>query len=76
VQCSEVTNTFPITAAEAVMVGRWRRLFLFGDASGGVTSHLCRLADVGTTVVAATHDARVVRAADRRVDLDELARRG
>jgi len=137
VQRSEVTDTFPITAAEAVMMGRWRRLGLFrrpgaadravvehwlteldlgdlrhrtlgelsggqrqrvllaqafaqeaplllldepttgldGDAADGVTSHLRRLAGAGTTVVAATHDARVVRAADRCVDLDEVARR-
>lgn len=136
VQRSEVTDTFPITAAEAVMMGRWRRLGLFrrpgaadravvehwltelnlgdlrhrtlgelsggqrqrvllaqafaqgaplllldepttgldGDAADGVASHLRRLADAGTTVVAATHDARVVRAADRCVDLDEAAR--
>lgn len=132
VQRSQVTDTFPITAGEAVMMGRWRRLGLLrrpragdravvdhwlgelglddlrhrtlGELSGGqrqrvllaqafaqeaplllldepttgldaaagalVVSHLRRLADSGTTVVAATHDSEVVRAADHRVDLD------
>jgi zinc/manganese transport system ATP-binding protein len=134
VQRSEVTDTFPITAAEAVMMGRWRRLGLLrrpsrddravvdhwlvemgldglrrrtlGELSGGqrqrvllaqafaqdaglllldepttgldaaasasVISHLRRLADAGTTVVAATHDAAVVDAADQRIDLDRV----
>jgi zinc/manganese transport system ATP-binding protein len=132
VQRSHVTDTFPITAAEAVMMGRWRRLGLLrrpgradravvdhwltemgldglrhrtlGELSGGqrqrvllaqafaqeaglllldepttgldaaagalVISHLRRLADGGTTVVAATHDAAVIHAADQRIDLD------
>ncbi|WP_245233907.1 zinc ABC transporter ATP-binding protein AztA [Mycobacterium sp. PS03-16] len=136
VQRSEVTDTFPITAAEAVMMGRWRRLGLLrrpkaadravvdhwlaelglaelrgrtlGELSGGqrqrvllaqafaqeaplvlldepttgldaatgalVISHLRRLAESGTTVVAATHDAEVVRAADHRIDLDTTVR--
>lgn len=133
VQRSRVTDTFPITVAEAVMMGRWRRLGLMrrptavdravvehwlselglsdvrhrtpGELSGGqrqrvllaqaltqeaplllldepttgldaasatlVISHLRRLADSGTTVIAATHDADVIRAADHRIDLDE-----
>lgn len=133
VQRSAVTDNFPITAFEAVMMGRWRRLGLMrrpkpvdraivehwltelgladvrdrtlGELSGGqrqrvllaqafvqqaplllldepttgldsgsaavVVEHLRRLADAGTTVVAATHDAAVVLAADHRIDLDE-----
>lgn len=132
VQRSQVTDTFPITAAEAVMMGRWRRLGLLrrpkaadraivdhwltelglgdlrhrtlGELSGGqrqrvllaqafaqeaplllldepttgldaasgalVIAHLRRLADSGTTVVAATHDPEVIRGADHRIDLD------
>jgi zinc/manganese transport system ATP-binding protein len=134
VQRSQVTDNFPITTAEAVMMGRWRRLGLLrrpkaddravvgywltelgladlrhrilGELSGGqrqrvllaqafaqdaplllldepstgldatagalVISHLRRLADSGTTVVTATHDAAVVQAADHRIDLDRL----
>ncbi|BBY19286.1 ABC transporter ATP-binding protein [Mycolicibacterium litorale] len=136
VQRSHVTDTFPITAAEAVMMGRWRRLGLLrrptradhavvdqwleefgltalrhrslGELSGGqrqrvllaqafaqqaplllldepttgldnaagamVIGHLRRFAAAGTTVVAATHDAGVVSAADHRVDLDASIR--
>lgn len=132
VQRSQVTDTFPITTAEAVMMGRWRRLGLMrrpkaadravvehwlttlgltglrrrtlGELSGGqrqrvllaqafaqeaplllldepttgldtsarslVIRHLRSLADTGTTIVAATHDADVVSAADHRIDLD------
>ncbi|BCI55459.1 ABC transporter ATP-binding protein [Mycolicibacterium litorale] len=132
VQRSHVTDTFPITTAEAVMMGRWRRLRLLrrptdadhavvdrwlaefgltgvrhrslGELSGGqrqrvllaqafaqqaplllldepttgldavtcaqVVAHLRRFARSGTTVVAATHDAAVVDAADHRLDLD------
>jgi zinc/manganese transport system ATP-binding protein len=132
VQRSQVTDTFPITAAEAVMMGRWRRLGLLrrpnagdrtiveywlaelgladlrnrglGELSGGqrqrvllaqalaqeaslllldepttgldaasaaiVIAHLRRLASAGTTVIAATHDAELARAADHRLDLD------
>jgi zinc/manganese transport system ATP-binding protein len=131
VQRSHVTDTFPITAAEAVMMGRWRRLGLLrrpgradravvdhwltemgldelrrrtlGELSGGqrqrvllaqafaqqaglllldepttgldaatatlVIAHLRRLVNEGTTVVAATHDAAVIHAADHRIDL-------
>jgi zinc/manganese transport system ATP-binding protein len=134
VQRSQVTDTFPITAAEAVMMGRWRRLGLLrrpgradravvehwltemgldalrhrtlGELSGGqrqrvllaqafaqeaglllldepttgldaeagalVISHLRRMADDGTTVVSATHDAAVIRTADHRIDLDRV----
>ncbi|CAA0080951.1 putative ABC transporter ATP-binding protein [Mycolicibacterium vanbaalenii] len=133
VQRSQVTDTFPITTAEAVMMGRWRRLGLvrrptaadravvehwltalgltglrrrtLGELSGGqrqrvllaqafaqeaplllldepttgldsssrsqVIAHLRSLADAGTTVVAATHDADVAGAADHRIDLDK-----
>jgi zinc/manganese transport system ATP-binding protein len=132
VQRSLVTDSFPITAAEAVMMGRWRRLGLLrrprvadhavvdhwlsefgltaarhrslGELSGGqrqrvllaqafaqeaslllldepttgldsatgalVIGHLRRFAASGTTVVAATHDAAVISAADHRLDLD------
>lgn len=132
VQRSEVTDAFPITVAEAVMMGRWRRLGLLGrpkaadraavehwltelglgelrrrtlgELSGGqrqrvllaqafaqeaplllldepttgldaasaalVISHMRRLAAAGTTVVAATHDADLIRACDHRIDLD------
>lgn len=136
VQRSEVTDTFPITASEAVMMGRWRSLGLLrrprahdrtvvdrwltelgiaelrdrtlGELSGGqrqrvllaqafaqeapvllldepttgldsassalLITRLRQLADDGTTVVAATHDAAVVAAADHRIDLDEHRR--
>jgi zinc/manganese transport system ATP-binding protein len=132
VQRSHVTDAFPVTAAEAVMMGRWRRLGLLrrptradhavvdqwleafgldkvrhhsiGQLSGGqrqrvllaqafaqqaplllldepttgldsatvalVIEHLRRFAGSGTTVVAATHDAQLVSAADHRLDLD------
>jgi zinc/manganese transport system ATP-binding protein len=132
VQRSAVTDTFPMTAAEAVMMGRWRRLGLLrrpsrtdhrvvdhwmaelglddlrrrtmGELSGGqrqrvllaqafvqeaglllldepttgldaesaahVVAHLQRLAAEGTTVVAATHDHDLIRAAEHRIDLD------
>lgn len=135
VQRSRATDNFPITVAEAVMMGRWRRLGLLrrpksedhtvvehwltelgladlrrrtlGELSGGqrqrvllaqtfaqeaplvlldepttgldaasatrVVDHLRRLATSGTTVVAATHDLRLVRAANHHVDLDEEA---
>jgi zinc/manganese transport system ATP-binding protein len=134
VQRSHVVDAFPITAAEAVMMGRWRRLGLLrrptrtdravveqwldefglttlrhrslGELSGGqrqrvllaqafaqqaslllldepttgldaatgalVLGHLRRFAEAGTTVVAATHAAEVVRAADHRVVLGAL----
>jgi zinc/manganese transport system ATP-binding protein len=134
VQRSHVVDAFPITAAEAVMIGRWRRLGLLrrptrtdravveqwldefglttlrhrslGELSGGqrqrvllaqafaqqaslllldepttgldaatgalVLGHLRRFAEAGTTVVAATHAAEVVRAADHRVVLGAL----
>lgn len=136
VQRSEVTDTFPITASEAVMMGRWRSLGLLrrprahdrtvvdrwltelgiaelrdrtlGELSGGqrqrvllaqafaqeapvllldepttgldsassalLITRLRQLADDGTTVIAATHDAAVVAAADHRIDLDEHRR--
>lgn len=132
VQRSAVTDAFPLTTYEAVMMGRWSRLGLLrrpkpvdravvehwlaelgladlrhrtlGELSGGqrqrvllaqafvqqaplllldepttgldsesaavVIAHLRHLADAGTTVVAATHDAAVVSAADHRIDLD------
>lgn len=132
VQRSAVTDSFPITAAEAVMMGRWRHLGLLhrpkpgdrevvsrwlndlgladcrnrtlGELSGGqrqrvllaqafaqeapillvdepttgldaasralVIRHLQHVADTGTTVIAATHDGEVIRAADCRIDLD------
>lgn len=132
VQRSAVTDNFPVTVAEAVMMGRWRRLGLLrrpkavdraavehwlvqlgladlrhrtlGELSGGqrqrvllaqafaqeapvvlldepttgldaafaalVITHLRRLADSGITVVAATHDADLIRRADHRIDLD------
>ena len=135
VQRSQAGDTFPLSAAEAVMMGRWRRLGLLrrpgsgdravlehwmgelgltelrhrtlGELSGGqrqrvllaqafaqeaplllldepttgldaasgalVLAHLRRLADAGTTVVAATHDATLIAAADHRVDLDGRA---
>ncbi|KUI33047.1 ABC transporter [Mycobacterium sp. IS-1742] len=131
VQRSAVTDAFPITAAEAVMMGRWHRLGLvrrpsradravveqwlaelglddvrhhsLGDLSGGqrqrvllaqafaqqaplllldepttgldraasalVTEHLRQFADSGTTVLAATHDAGLIRAAHHRITL-------
>lgn len=131
VQRSQVTDSFPVTVSEAVMMGRWRRLGLLrrpkaadraivehwltelgltglrhrtlGELSGGqrqrvllaqafvqeaplllldepttgldtasaalVIAHLRRLADDGTTVIAATHDAALIEAADGRVDL-------
>ncbi|MCV7435439.1 zinc ABC transporter ATP-binding protein AztA [Mycolicibacterium bacteremicum] len=131
VQRSAVTDSFPITVAEAVMMGRWRHLGLLrrpraadraivehwlaelgladlrrrtlGELSGGqrqrvllaqtfaqeaplilldepttgldsasaalVIEHLRRLVADGTTVVAATHDAAVIAAADGRLDL-------
>ncbi|MDY6995217.1 MAG: zinc ABC transporter ATP-binding protein AztA [Actinomycetota bacterium] len=131
VQRSAVSDTFPITVAEAVMMGRWRRLGLLrrpgkadhavveywltelglgkvrmrtlGELSGGqrqrvllaqalaqqaplllldepttgldtdsgalVHTHLRRLADSGTTVVAATHDNSLAQAADHRIEL-------
>jgi zinc/manganese transport system ATP-binding protein len=132
VQRSQVTDTFPMTAAEAVMMGRWRGLGLLrrpsrtdhrvvghwmtelglddlrrrtmGELSGGqrqrvllaqafvqeaglllldepttgldadttarVVAHLLRLAADGITVVAATHDRELIRAAEHRIDLD------
>ena len=135
VQRSAVTDTFPMTAAEAVMMGRWRRLGLLrrpsrtdhrivdhwmtelglddlrrrtmGELSGGqrqrvllaqafvqeaglllldepttgldaesaarVVAYLLRLAAEGTTVVAATHDHPLIRAAEHRIDLDATA---
>ncbi|MBB2770637.1 zinc ABC transporter ATP-binding protein AztA [Mycolicibacterium monacense] len=134
VQRSHLVDSFPITAAEAVMMGRWRRLGLLrrptradhavvdrwldefgltalrhrsvGELSGGqrqrvllaqvfaqqatlllldepttgldattgalVIGHLRRLTADGTTVVTATHDPEVVRAADHRIDLGPL----
>lgn len=131
VQRSEVTDSFPVTVSEAVMMGRWRHLGLLrrpkaadrtvvehwlaeldltelrhrtlGELSGGqrqrvllaqafvqeaplllldepttgldtasaalVIAYLRRLADDGTTVIAATHDAALIRAADARLDL-------
>ncbi|WP_304107780.1 ATP-binding cassette domain-containing protein, partial [Mycolicibacterium bacteremicum] len=131
VQRSAVTDSFPITVAEAVMMGRWRHLGLLrrpraadraivehwltelgladlrrrtlGELSGGqrqrvllaqtfvqeaplilldepttgldsasaalVIDHLRHLVADGTTVVAATHDAAVIAAADGRLDL-------
>lgn len=131
VQRSQVTDSFPVTVAEAVMMGRWRHLGLFrrprtadravveywltelsltglrhrtlGELSGGqrqrvllaqafvqeaplllldepttgldtasaavVIAHLRRLTDGGTTVIAATHDAALIDAADGRLDL-------
>ncbi|MFC7675103.1 zinc ABC transporter ATP-binding protein AztA [Mycolicibacterium sp. GCM10028919] len=135
VQRSAVTDDFPMTAAEAVMMGRWRRLGLLrrpsstdhrvvdhwmtelgldhlrrrtmGELSGGqrqrvllaqafvqeaglllldepttgldadsaaqVIAHLLRMASEGTTVVAATHDHELIRAAEHRIDLDATA---
>ncbi|CAN3131058.1 zinc ABC transporter ATP-binding protein AztA [Mycobacterium sp. smrl_JER01] len=132
VQRSAVTDRFPITVAEAVMMGRWRRLGLLrrprrrdhdvvehwlaelglahlrrrtlGELSGGqrqkallaqafaqeaslllldepttgldgattevVLAQLARMTETGTTVVAATHDDRVINLADDRIDLD------
>lgn len=134
VQRSTASDAFPLTAAEAVMMGRWRRLGLLrrpgeadravaehwmaelgltelrhrtlGELSGGqrqrvllaqalaqeaplllldepttgldaasaalVLRHLRCLADSGTTVVAATHDAALIAMADHRVDLDGM----
>lgn len=131
VQRSTVTDSFPVTVAEAVMMGRWRRLGLLrrpgaadraiveywltelgltglrhrtmGELSGGqrqrvllaqafaqeaplllldepttgldtgsvglVLGHLRRLADTGTTVVAATHDSELIAAAEHRIEL-------
>jgi zinc/manganese transport system ATP-binding protein len=131
VQRSQVTDSFPVTVSEAVMMGRWRHLGLLrrpkvtdravvehwltqmgltelrhrtlGELSGGqrqrallaqafvqeaplllldepttgldtasaalVIAHLRTLADYGTTVVAATHDAALIKAADRSLDL-------
>lgn len=131
VQRSQVTDSFPVTVHEAVMMGRWRHLGLLrrpkaadraivehwldeldltelrhrtlGELSGGqrqrvllaqafvqeaplllldepttgldtasaalVIAYLRRLADDGTTVIAATHDAGLIRAADGRLDL-------
>lgn len=133
VQRSQVTDHFPVTVAEAVMMGRWRRLGLLrrpkaadraaverwlgdlgladlrqrtlGELSGGqrqrvllaqaftqeapvllldeptaglddhsaasVIRHVQHFAATGTTVVVATHDPEVVRAAAHRIDLDE-----
>ncbi|UXA17589.1 zinc ABC transporter ATP-binding protein AztA [Mycobacterium sp. SMC-4] len=138
VQRSKVTDDFPITAAEAVMMGRWRHLGLLkrptradravvdhwlhelglddlkrrtlGELSGGqrqrvllaqafaqqaplllldepttgldaasaalVTATLHHLADGGTTVIAATHDAQMIETADYCLNLDETAPRG
>lgn len=135
VQRSEVTDTFPITVAEAVMMGRWRRLGLLrrptrrdrdivehwvtelglsdlrrrtmGELSGGqrqrvllaqafaqqaplvlldepttgldtasgarVIAHMRALTESGMTVITATHDSRVVDAADHCIDLDRSA---
>ncbi|MBX9920155.1 MAG: metal ABC transporter ATP-binding protein [Mycolicibacterium frederiksbergense] len=131
VQRSRVTDSFPVTVSEAVMMGRWRHLGLLrrpkaadraivehwlatlgiaelrhrtlGELSGGqrqrvllaqafvqeaplllldepttgldaasaalLIAHLRRLADDGATVIAATHDAAVMQAADGRLDL-------
>lgn len=136
VQRSQVTDSFPVTVAEAVMMGRWRHLGLLrrpkaadravvehwlaelglaelrdrtlGELSGGqrqrvllaqafvqeaplllldepttgldtasaalVIAHLRRLADDGTTVVAATHDSALIQAADGRLDLSGQGR--
>lgn len=132
VQRSEVTDSFPLTVAEAVMMGRWRRLGLLrrpkaadraaaehwltelglcqvrhrtlGELSGGqrqrvllaqafaqeaplllldepttgldaasaalVITHTRRLAEAGTTVVAATHDVGLMSACDHCINLD------
>lgn len=39
-----------------------------------MTAHLRAIADSGATVIAATHDADVIRAADFRIDLDVAGR--
>lgn len=135
VQRSRAGDNFPLTAAEAVMMGRWRRLGLLrrpsgadhavvehwitelgladlrdrtlGELSGGqrqrvllaqalaqeaplllldepttgldaasgalVITHLHRIADTGTTVIAATHDTALTAAADHRIDIGGAA---
>lgn len=131
VQRSAVTDTFPITVAEAVMMGRWRRLGLLrrpkaedhgivehwlteleladlrrrtlGELSGGqrqrvllaqafaqeaplllldepttgldtattevVLDSLARMSDAKTTIIAATHDSRMIEVCPAQINL-------
>ena len=136
VQRSAVTDTFPITVAEAVMMGRWRQLGLLrrpkaadhavvehwltdlglaelrrrtlGELSGGqrqrvliaqalaqeaplllldepttgldtattelVLDRLARMSEAKTTIIAATHDLRLIEACAARISLDDTVR--
>lgn len=136
VQRSAVTDTFPVTVAEAVMMGRWRRLgllrrptsgdravvehwllelgladlrrFTLGELSGGqrqrvllaqalaqeaplllldepttgldaattelLLDRLHGLTGAKTTIIAATHDSRLIEACTARIDLDSAVR--
>lgn len=133
VQRSTVTDSFPITVAEAVMMGRWRQLGLLrrprasdraivehwvaelgladlltrmlGELSGGqrqrvllaqalaqeaplvlldepttgldtattdlLLHRLQQLSEAGTTIIAASHDTRLIEACATRIDLDD-----
>lgn len=67
-----------VKALLLLIFARHPRLLLLDEPTTGLDSgsaavvveHLRHLAGAGTTVVAATHDAAVISAADHRVDLD------
>jgi len=78
VQRSAVTDSFPVTVTEAVMMGQQDAPLLLldepttgldADSARLVLAHLRRFADAGTTVVAATHDCALIAAAEHRVEL-------
>lgn len=73
VQRSQVTDTFPITAADAVMMGRWRKFGLLGRpevADRTVVDH--RLGELGLDMERhrTLGELSEVRVADHRIDLN------